>query len=97
MNQPPHVMNKSIVCIAIAVLFMGLVGCSHQKATIQGLVKLDGIDEIGFSGFKENPIWGIDKEINIHIDSTRTFNVEVDIEQISDCWMQFGMGTECYQ
>lgn len=94
MNQPPHVMNKSIVCIAIAVLFMGLVGCSHQKATIQGLVKLDGIDEIGFSGFKENPIWGIDKEINIHIDSTRTFNVEVDIEQISDCWMQFGMGTE---
>lgn len=87
-------MNRNLICIVITMFFMSLVGCSNQNTTIQGLVKLDEISEISFSGFNENPIWGIGREFNIQIDSTRTFKIDIDIEQISDCWIQFGMGTE---
>jgi thiol-disulfide isomerase/thioredoxin len=88
-------MKRNSIYIVVATLCLCLIGCTNQKTTIiQGLVKLDGINEISLSGFYENPIWGIGKEFNVEIDSTRIFKFEIDIEQLSECWLQFGMGTE---
>jgi len=88
-------MNRNLIYIVITVLLMLFVGWSNQnKTTIRGLVELDGINEISISGFHENPIWGIGEEFNISIDNTGIFKTEISIEQLSICWLQFGMGTD---